>query len=119
MARRTQMGRPRAISGRGVAGKPWLGTHGWRTAPTVVKDTIDEAMMELEMGRPRTVSGSGAAGRPWLATHGWRTAPPVVKNEVNQAMMSMASESKGQGSGNESTDFPQRLRGRYGDGFPG
>ena len=33
--------------------------------------------------------------------------------------MSMASESKGQGSGNESTDFPQRLRGRYGDGFPG
>jgi len=119
MARRTNMGRP-IPSTRGVMRGPWLETHGWRTAPPIVKEAIDGAMMQLEMGVPRPAGGRGALRGPWLETHGWRTAPPVVKNQINKVMMSMASESKGEAiDNNKSTDFPQRLRGRYGDGFPG
>ncbi len=96
MARmRRTMGRPMMASmDRGALRGPWLGTHGWRTAPPVVKGAIDEAMAELTVSPPSRTATRGLRG-PWLATHGWRTAPPVVKRAVDEAMMDMANESLG------------------------
>ena len=116
---RSAAGDPRNMTkedwGRGGAMRgPWLATHGWRTAPPVVKGTIDQALGEISGGR------GGAMRGPWLLTHGWRTAPPVVKAQVDQAMMDIATECLASGGGGGTTStFPQRLRGKYGSGFGG
>tara|TARA_R100000005_G_C4998993_1_gene205649 strand:+ start:2548 stop:2943 length:396 start_codon:yes stop_codon:yes gene_type:complete len=119
---RNEMSQSRAVAGM----RPWRGTHGWRTAPPTVKGAIDRSMAELRETGP-TMSRAVAGMRPWRGTHGWRTAPNDVKAQIDMSMTSMRNETDDIVSSNSDTrgarvgesDFPQRLRRKYGDGFPG
>lgn len=119
---RNEMSQSRAVAGM----RPWRGTHAWRTAPTPVKGAIDRSMSELRESGP-TMSRAVAGMRPWRGTHAWRTAPRDGKQMIDMAMTSMRNQTDDMASSNSDTrgarvgesDFPQRLRKKYGDGFPG
>ena len=119
---RNEMSQSRAVAGM----RPWRPTHAWRTAPAPVKAAIDRSMSELRETGP-TMSRAVAGMRPWQPTHTWRTATRDVKQMIDMAMTSMRNQTDDMVSSNSDTrgarvgesDFPQRLRRKYGDGFPG